>query len=261
MSVQALSATDDIWKCFASLKESSVSDDSNYAASLIIDPPPLHDDEEDSYVLNSTSYYKHMNCGPDALGGTRINNQFSKKTSRLVKTHIQCEQSYDTKRVALKTQLMNDDLNRLEQILRTRGPNLGDIHITECKRVYRLLAQCMEKLRMKRNKSKVEIAATYYALKQFWNPTPSEMEAIFGASHPLFLTSIKQARHIAHNCTSELGWIFDVERGQSNIFRYGYKMGLNYQTIRKLQKVAEEKNLNLQDEGAVLNLLKKVKQE
>lgn len=209
--------------------------------------------------LTSTSYYKTMNCGNDSLNGTKIGIPFSNKTSKLSRSLAKCEHAADTKRSSIKSQMMNEDLNRLEQIIRGKNANIGDVHVKECRRVYLLIAECMEKLKMKRNKAKVEIAASYYALKQFFNPTPSEIESMFSSSHTLFLTAIKQARHIAHNCPDELGWFFDVERGQTNIYRYATDMGLNYQKVRQVQKLAEQKGLNLQDESTVVNLLKRMK--
>lgn len=205
-----------------------------------------------------TSFYKTMNCGSDEMG-TKIGNPYSSKTPRMVRTQSKCDRAADTKRSIVKSQMMREDLNRLEQLLRTKSPSLGDVHITECRRVYSVIAQCMEKLKMKRNKTKVEIASTYYALKQFFNPTPKEIEDVFSTTHSVFLASIKQIRHIAHNCPDELGWIFEAERGQTNMFRYASKMGLDFPTIRKLQSFAEEKNLNLRDESTVMHLLKRMK--
>lgn len=209
--------------------------------------------------LTCTSYYQTMNCGPSGSNlDTKVAFPFSSRSSHLIETakknRLVCA---ETRKAQLKSQLMTEDLNRMEQILRSQQ-NLADIHISECRRIYKIIATCMEQLKMKRNKKKVEIASTYYALKQYFNPTPPEIEKWFDVSHPLFLASIKQVRQIAHNCPDELGWIFEVERGQTNIFRYASKLGISWKTLRSLQDFAKERNLNLQDESVVVQLLKRV---
>lgn len=207
-------------------------------------------------VLTCTEYYKSMNCGNADSLGSRI--PFLQKTRSLVKAHrLANVVPADVRKTQAKAQLLQEDLQRLEQVLRTR--DLADCHIAECRRVYQIIAACMERLQMKRNKKKVEIASTYYALKKFFNPTPAEIEKMFDVSHHLFLTATKQVKNLAYNCSDELKWVFDVERGKTNIFRYASKLDLDYKKIKEIQACAKEKNLNLQDESTVQQLLKRFK--
>ena len=239
---------EDIWKCLEAQQNVINTSASDQGIVSRNDEP-----------LTCTSYYQAMNCGPSGTNlDTRVAFPFSSRSSLLIETSKKNRSiCADLRKSQLKSQLMTEDLNRMEQILRSQQI-LADIHISECRRIYKIIATCMEQLKMKRNKKKVEIASTYYALKQYFNPTPPEIEKWFNITHTLFLASIKQVRQIAHNCPDELGWIFEVERGQTNIFRYASKLNVDWKTLRGLQEFARERNWNLLDESVVVQLLKRV---
>ena len=258
---------DFIWEQFEKARSAATIDEASSSTATTEHPTSPHDEAANSLdgskQLTCTKHYVNVNCGPTYFGGTQIAHRFLKAPPKMHRLHQLAEyasRNGTDRKAKCKIQLINEDLNRLEQIVRTRGNNLADIHINECRRVYKLIAGCMERLGMKRNKKKVEIASTYYALKQYFNPTPAEIETMFDAPHALFLAATKLTKKLAHNCLEELGWIFVVERGQTNLFRYANQFGLDRRTIQHLVTIARERNLNLHDESTVHSLLKRFRE-
>lgn len=223
--------------------------------------------------LVATSWYAQSNCGftefntdgnvksfvgkvPSkrrrTVKGDEDRSDYSKNTLKYVQRSL-------TSKKEARDNILHDEIRNLEQTLRSKDPNLGEIHISGCKDLYRQISQCLEHNRCKKNKKKVAAAATYYTLKRYFNPSISEIEHIFDMDHKAVTDAMKRMRTLAFQHPLEFGWLFEKERGQTNLYRYISQHNLPWSVVPTCFAYAKEHDLNMKDDSVVTNLIKRFK--
>lgn len=217
---------------------------------------------EDDQPLVASEWYiiSNTGCG-DSLGTDT--SRAKMKTKRFASSRSLPSPNEGKKHRNLSTKqevkenALREELRILEQTLRSRATKLGDMHINGCISLYRQISRCMEVAKCKKNKKKVSAAATYYTLKRYFNPTIVEIEQIFDMDHKSVTDALKRMRTLAFRNPSEFGWLFQQERGETNLFRSVSEHGLPWSTTQKCIAFAKDKELDLRDDSVVNNLIKR----
>ncbi len=206
--------------------------------------------DEQRNMFDASEWYVHSNCGlpttttsHSSLQPSLLSSSLSNKRRRHQRhslpditavtaastTSRSAIEPKSLKRIQLrlrgsvdaKENLLNEEINSLQTLLRQKDPTLADVHITDCTTLYRQISLCLEHHKCKKNKRKVAAAATYYTLKRHFNPNPKEIERIFDLDHKAVTDALKRVKHLAFRNPVEFGWLFAQERGEtvtSNVF-------------------------------------------
>lgn len=216
--------------------------------------------------LVATDWYLYSNCG--VVGNKNDHNEEyptpslttsiqprpggKQKSTQKYTYQRHLKSTLDARETALQTELVS-----LETQLRAKDPLLADVHINACKDLYRQISHSLEAEKVKKNKRKVAAAATYYTLKRFFNPSPKEIERIFDMDHKSLTDALKRVKDLAFRNPTELGWLFEQERGETNLYRYASRENLPWGVVQKCRRYAKQKDLDIREDSVVTSLLRK----
>lgn len=237
-----------------------------------LDIIPYEDGERnENDNLVATSWYAKTNCGYTSewnshelksyVGNITISHKRSKRkidtSDEIPLPSLKTTQRALTSKAEARDNILNEEIKMLEQTLRSKDPKLGEVHITGCKDLYRQISRCLEHNKCKKNKKKVAAASTYYTLKRFFNPSVAEIEHIFDMDHKAVTDAMKRMRTLAFHHPLEFGWLFEEERGQTNLYRYISQHNMPWDVVPKCFAYAKEHGLNIKDDSVVMNLIKR----
>lgn len=133
---------------------------------------------------------------------------------------------------------------------------LGDEIVRESIDVFCSICRVVEKKR-KKNKKRILIGALYYVLKRHEQPPMDFVAKVLQVSKSQTVQAVKAFRVLARELPEELGWVFDVERGQTSLFRYASEAGLNRQDVKKITQHIKENNLDGSNNTIIRTLIQR----
>lgn len=107
-------------------------------------------------------------------------------------------------------------------------------------RAVNLYKHCRQQIKNTRSRQRqLRIGSVYFTLKCSINPSLEEVGRIFGLSKHIISRSIKAFRSI---CIDEpsLQWIFEIESGKTNVYRYSNYIGLDWYDVRRSLQITED---------------------
>lgn len=154
------------------------------------------------------------------------------------------------------------DVHEAKTKLQNSPVSLGDGVITEAVSLYGHLCKIIDErkkkqnISKKKNKQRLLIGCVYYTLKKFQNPSLGDIAAIVKCKKTQVALAVKQFRLLTRD-VPEIQWIFEVERGQTNLFRLVSEYGLDKNAIGHITKKAKDYDLDLTNPVVVKNMIEK----
>lgn len=112
-------------------------------------------------------------------------------------------------------------------------------------------------LKRKKNKKRILTGALYYVLKRYEQPTLEWVASILQITKAQTSLALKDFRLLARELPNELGWIFDVERGQTSLFRFASESGLSRADVKRINTHINENKLDRTNNTVIRSLIVK----
>jgi len=109
----------------------------------------------------------------------------------------------------------------------------------------------------RKNKKRILIGALYYTIKKHEQPSVDRVAQVVKSTRSQVSQALKTFRLLARDYPNELGWIFDVEKGQTSFFRIASEYGLSRQDVKRITTYMKEKGLEEPNDTMIRMLMKK----
>ena len=192
--------------------------------------------------------------GGGGSGGKKNGNGGSSNDDSISMNRLRQRHNWIT--LDVKELTLYKEVTKLQGFL--TGAQINEGVINEIVKTYYIMQKVLRTNKRTIRTMKLFLSAAYYTMKRHFNPTPDEIAAIFRTDRKHVLQANRDNKRIAWLFKTELGFIFDNELGQTNLWRLASQYHLNKQVIKAIVQECKDMKTSVLDSVTVRKLVLKV---